>query len=78
MLRNKKNRMLSAQYATSQSYPNEYDTNVPIVFWGKGIQAKQDAKEIKTVDIAPTLAELLQVKVRGKIDGESVAGSISK
>ncbi len=78
MLRFKKHRLVSGQYGTSHGSPYEYDTNVPIVFWGKGIQAKQDAKEIKTVDIAPTLAELLQVKVRGKIDGESVAGSISK
>jgi len=53
----------------SHGSPYDYDSNVPVIFYGPGIPAKQRGDFIRTVDIAPTLAQLLGVKPLEKLDG---------
>lgn len=47
----------------------DYDRRVPILFWRKGMTGFEQPLSIETVDIAPTLAALVGVKVPVEIDG---------
>ena len=50
--------------------PNEYDTHVPVLLWGpRWIRAQAVATPVETVDIAPTLARLLQVPAPAASEG---------
>lgn len=48
--------------------PYNYDRRVPILFWRKGMARFEHAGGIETVDIAPTLARTIALKVPG-VDG---------
>ena len=39
-----------------------YDTHVPIMFFGKGIEKGRSRKKVEIIDIAPTLSNLLQIE----------------
>jgi predicted AlkP superfamily pyrophosphatase or phosphodiesterase len=39
-----------------------YDTHVPIMFFGKGIENGRSRKKVEIIDIAPTLSNLLQIE----------------
>lgn len=47
---------------TGHASPYSYDTHVPVIFFGAGIRAGQYQGAIGVVDIAPTLAALLEVE----------------
>ncbi len=48
----------------------DYDRRVPLLFWRKGMQGFEQPAPVETVDIAPTLAALLGLKVEdGAFDG---------
>ncbi|MDV3457827.1 alkaline phosphatase family protein [Sphingomonas sp. HF-S4] len=47
----------------------DYDRRVPILFWRKGMTGFEQPLSVETVDIAPTLAGLIGVKVPVEIDG---------
>lgn len=47
----------------------DYDRRVPILFWRKGMTGFEQPLSVETVDIAPTLAALIGVKVPVEIDG---------
>jgi len=47
----------------------DYDRRVPILFWRKGMTGFEQPLSVETVDIAPTLASLIGVKVPVEIDG---------
>jgi predicted AlkP superfamily pyrophosphatase or phosphodiesterase len=53
----------------SHGSPHDYDSNVPIIFYGPGITHSRRTDFVRTVDIAPTLAQLLGVKPLEKLDG---------
>lgn len=53
----------------SHGSPYDYDSNVPIIFYGPGIPHSRRTEFVRTVDIAPTLAQLLKVKPLEKLDG---------
>jgi len=53
----------------SHGSPWPYDSQVPIIFAGAGITPGHHTQFVRTVDIAPTLARLLNVKVGERIDG---------
>ena len=57
----------------SHGSPYDYDSNVPVIFYGAGIPASRRSEFIRTVDIAPTLAALLAVKPLEKLDGVPVS-----
>lgn len=44
---------------TSHGTPYEYDTHVPLLFWGPDFKAGRHAEKARVADIAPTLAALL-------------------
>ena len=52
--------------------PYRYDTHVPIVFWGKGVSAKNVARPVHSVDIAPTIAKMLGIVYPSTIDGKAL------
>jgi hypothetical protein len=47
----------------------DYDRRVPIVFWTPGGRRQERFWQIRTVDIAPTLASLMGVSVPATVDG---------
>ena len=47
---------------------------VPILFAGPGIPAREDARVVRTIDIAPTLAAWLGVRPTERLDGVVVPG----
>jgi len=53
----------------SHGSPYDYDSNVPLIFFGAGITPGKHAEFVRTVDLAPTLAQLLGVKPLEKLDG---------
>jgi predicted AlkP superfamily pyrophosphatase or phosphodiesterase len=52
---------LASKEGTSHGTPFSYDTHVPIIFLGRGIRAGRYDENVRTADIAPTLAALLGV-----------------
>jgi predicted AlkP superfamily pyrophosphatase or phosphodiesterase len=52
---------LASPSGTSHGTPFSYDTHVPVIFFGHGIRAGRYDENIRTADIAPTLAALLGV-----------------
>ena len=54
---------------TSHGSVYEYDTNVPIIFMGPQVKSQPFNESAGIVDIAPTLARILNVSVTGLIDG---------
>lgn len=50
--------------------PWDYDRRVPILFWRKGLAGFEQPAPVETVDIAPTLAAVIGLKVpAGEFDG---------
>jgi predicted AlkP superfamily pyrophosphatase or phosphodiesterase len=49
--------------------PYDYDTHVPLIFWGSWFKPGKYAEFVRTVDLAPTLAEIAGVKPSERIDG---------
>jgi predicted AlkP superfamily pyrophosphatase or phosphodiesterase len=52
---------LASKDGTSHGTPFSYDTHVPVIFLGRGIRPGRYDENIRTADIAPTLAALLGV-----------------
>lgn len=53
--------------------PHDYDTNVPVLFWGPGIAPGRRAGEARVVDMAPTLAAWLGVTPLERLDGRPLS-----
>ena len=51
---------------------NQDDVNVIMAFMGRGIKPGVFADTVRTVDIAPTLAKLLDIKAPKKLDGQPI------
>ena len=61
--------MFGTSTATHGS-PYEYDTHVPLLLWGpRWIRAQASSARVETVDVAPTLARLLQVPAPAASEG---------
>jgi hypothetical protein len=50
-------------YIASHGSAWDYDRRVPILFWWRGIEGFEQPAAVETVDIAPTLADLVGLKV---------------
>jgi predicted AlkP superfamily pyrophosphatase or phosphodiesterase len=50
-------------YIASHGSPWDYDRRVPILFWWRGIEGFEQPAAIETVDIAPTLADLIGLEI---------------
>ncbi|WP_353204086.1 alkaline phosphatase family protein [Sphingomonas sp.] len=58
-------------YVATHGSPYDYDRRVPILFWRKGMAGFEHAAGIETVDIMPTLARQIGLRITGpKIDGK--------
>lgn len=55
-------------YVATHGTPWDYDRRVPILFWRKGMAGFEQPMSVQTVDIAPTLAASIGLKVSG-MDG---------
>ncbi len=53
----------------SHGSPYNYDSNVPLIFYGAGIAPGRHVEFVRTVDIAPTLAAVVGVRVGERVDG---------
>ncbi len=62
--------------STTHGTGNPDDVNVPIVFLGPGVRGGQQRDTVSTVDIAPTLARILGVRVTEKVDGRVIKGAV--
>ncbi len=47
---------------TTHSAPFDYDTHVPVLFWGPGVHAGRYMESVAVNDVAPTLATMLQIE----------------
>ncbi|MBU2491380.1 MAG: alkaline phosphatase family protein [Bacteroidetes bacterium] len=65
-------------YGVNHGSPYDYDSHVPIVFYGPGIIPGKYNNRVSTVDIVPTLAEFLGINFDKNIDGKSLLKIISK
>lgn len=55
---------------TTHGSPYWYDRNVPILFYGPGIEPGTSDRPARTVDVAPTLARLVGLEPPDDLDGE--------
>lgn len=53
----------------SHGSPYDYDSNVPLIFYGAGVQPGTHGEFVRTVDLAATLAALAHVQPTEPIDG---------
>lgn len=53
----------SPSYTATHGSPWDYDRRVPMLFWRKGLSGFEQANPVETVDIAPTLAAILDIDV---------------
>lgn len=58
----------SVTYAT-HGMPHDADAQVPVLFWGTGVRPGAYAAEVRTVDMAPTLAAILGIAPSEPLDG---------
>ncbi len=54
---------------TSHGSPHDYDLDVPLVFWGRGVERGSVPGRAAPVDIAPTLAEAIGLDLPTGLDG---------
>lgn len=55
---------------TSHGTPYTYDSRVPLIFLWSRLEPKTVDRPVRTVDLAPTLAEILNVPAPKNIDGQ--------
>lgn len=48
-------------YGSSHGSPYSYDTHVPMIFYGKGINSGESTERVEITDIAPTISALLGI-----------------
>lgn len=70
--------LTSSPTGTSHGTPYWYDRHVPLAFWGAHIKAQHLSFRVRTVDMAPTLADLIGITHPDFIDGASLITAIKK
>ncbi len=66
----------ASKTGTSHGSGYSYDTHVPIIFYGNGIKQGVSKKAHTVTDIAPTLANLLQIEFPNGTTGKIVEGAL--
>lgn len=57
--------------------PYEYDTHVPLIFWGAGVRAGTWARPIEIADLAPTMCALVGVSAPSGSEGRPLPEVLS-
>jgi len=65
----------NAGFATTHGTLHEYDTHVPLIFFGGGITAAHVATQVTPADIAPTLGRLAGVTL-SKAEGHALSEAL--
>lgn len=60
----------------SHGSPHDYDSHVPLIFYGPGVRAGRFEEAVRTVDLAPTLAALIGVRPLERLDGVVLRGAL--
>ena len=61
--------LIRGRTGTSHGSGYSYDTHVPIIFYGNGIKQGSSSKRYNITDIAPTIANLLQIEAPNGTNG---------
>ena len=61
---------------TSHGSGYSYDTHIPIIFYGNGIQQGSSKKRHEIIDIAPTIANLLQIEAPNSSTGKIIVEAL--
>jgi predicted AlkP superfamily pyrophosphatase or phosphodiesterase len=56
----------------SHGSPYDYDSHVPLIFYGAGVRPGRHGEFVRTVDLAPTLGGMLGVQVMERLDGKDL------
>lgn len=62
----------SRPYGTSHGSPYAYDREVPLVFWGAGVDVGIALEPAGPVDLAPTLARSLGIEIPEDVEGRAL------
>jgi arylsulfatase A-like enzyme len=63
---------------TTHGQPSDLDAHIPLIFWGRGIERGTYAERVASVDIAPTLARLLDITPAEPLDGRVLTDVIAR
>lgn len=66
----KENVLLHGRIGTGHGSPYDYDTHVPMIFNIPGVEHNLFDRRVLSVDLAPTIAALLNIKADKKVDGQ--------
>jgi predicted AlkP superfamily pyrophosphatase or phosphodiesterase len=61
----------SAKEGAEHGTPYAYDSEVPVIFWGKGVRSGIFRQAVSPVDVAPTVAALLEIGDPASVEGTS-------
>src|SRR5213594_1859282 len=56
--------------------PTDFDARVPLILWGRGVRRGVYESRVATVDIAPTLAWLLELTAAEPLDGHALTEAL--
>jgi hypothetical protein len=62
--------------AAMHGAPHNYDSHVPLIFWGAAFKPARYETFVRTVDIAPTLAQMLKIKPTERLDGRPLTAAL--
>lgn len=62
--------------AAMHGAPHDYDSHVPLIFWGSAFRPGSHEAFVRTVDLAPTLAEALKIKPTERLDGRPLTAAL--
>ena len=68
----KENYVWSYPNGTGHGIPYDYDTHVPLIFVGKALEPRLIHDRVRTVDIAPTIAKLLEIEYPANVNGKAL------
>jgi len=57
-------------YGTTHGSGYSYDTHVPILFFGYGIEAGKSSRKVSITDIAPSMSEVLGIQYPNACTGQ--------
>ena len=58
--------------------PHDYDSHVPLVFWGPAFRAGRHDAFVRTVDLAPTVAAAIGVVPTEPLDGRVLDAALAR